>query len=114
MDVEIEAELCELEGKNNVLREKYKKRELECQKWRERCVGLEATNKGLCDQKEELIKRCQDLNINLSAHVMDKEEYLNLVKENERLNVLTGSFFNVFIEIYRRVQPYTKGGQNNE
>ncbi len=96
-----------------IVSDKYGRLELESQKWRDKCVGLEASNKLLCEQKEELLKRCQYLNKEQSDPIISKEEYAKLVKENERLNVLTGSFFNVFIETYRRVQPYTKGGQDN-
>jgi len=103
LELEVECEAWEVKCARLVKSDK--KTELECQKWVEKCIGLEASNKILCEQKEEIIKRYQDLEIESNEPVISKEEYANLVKENERLEVLTGSFFNVFLETYRRVKP---------
>ena len=89
----------------NELYDNHNKAALEGQKWRDRCVGLEATVKRLCEQKEELIKKCQDSNKESSEPVISKEEYENLFQKNERNENLVWSFFNVLQETYKRIKP---------
>lgn len=67
----------------------YEKAELECQKWREKCVGLETSNKRLSEEKGSWIS---------------KKTYADLIKENENLDTLVLSFRLVLQEIYRRTR----------
>lgn len=102
--------------------ENYEKAELESQKWREKCVGLEATNKILCEQKDKLLneygdsaRRCQELEEKYRGYDREikdiRQDSKNLVEKNERLDVLVLCFRGVLQEIFsNKTSNFSKGG----